>query len=83
MSSPYNEVMPIYAYACEACSKTFETLVTGSEKPSCPSCGSLKLEKQLSVFAVAGRSSDLPAGGFGGPCGSCGDPRGPGSCQNS
>lgn len=74
--------MPLYDYVCKDCKKDFETLVTGSEKPACPACGSLKLEKQLSVFATVGsRSSGQPSGGFTGPCGSCGDPRGPGSCQ--
>ena len=77
--------MPIYAYECEKCSKSFETLVTGSEKPVCPACGGAKLRKQLSVFAVAGSASSSPRAGmrdtgFAGPCGSCGDPRGPGSC---
>ena len=73
--------MPIYAYACKACTKIFETLMTGSEMARCPSCGSLKLEKQLSVFAVAGKAAKLPSAGFGGPCGNCQDPRGPGACQ--
>ena len=73
--------MPLYDYVCKDCAKSFETLVTGSEKASCPSCGSLKLEKQLSVFATVGaKGSSLPSGGFAGSCGSCGDPRGAGSC---
>lgn len=73
--------MPIYEYACKKCSNRFETLVQGSSsKPTCPSCGSAALDKQLSVFAVnsGGSPSHGPAPG---PCGSCGDPRGPGSCR--
>jgi putative FmdB family regulatory protein len=72
--------MPIYEYACKKCSSRFETLVQGSVKPSCPSCGSAALDKQLSVFAVSSGGS-TSHGQAPGPCGSCGDPRGPGSCR--
>jgi len=73
--------MPIFEYACLACSQRFESLVLSShdDPPRCPSCQSEKLEKQLSVFAVntgAAASRQAP-----GSCGSCGDPRGPGSCS--
>ena len=72
--------MPIYEYRCAACDHRFETIVRGSEAPSCPSCRSTALEKQLSVFAVgAGDGRALPA--MPGPCGTCGDPRGPGACS--
>ena len=76
--------MPLFEYRCESCDHRFETLVTGTEKPSCTQCGKRKLEKLFSAFAVssssgsAGRSMEAaPSGG----CGSCGDPRGPGSCR--
>jgi putative FmdB family regulatory protein len=104
--------MPLYEYRCRTCSRRFETLVFGSEKPSCPKCRGKDLEKLWSAFAVAGgerksESDDFGGsgsdfggddfggdggggdmgGGFGGGmdassggCGSCGDPRGPGSC---
>jgi len=32
--------MPIYEYVCKDCEKPFEALVYGSEKASCPHCGS-------------------------------------------
>ena len=71
--------MPLYEYVCRRCSKRFEALVFGDEKPECPACGTRELEKQLSTFAVGGEGArDVsPAPGA---CGTCGDPRGPGSC---
>ena len=99
--------MPLYEYVCRSCSKRFEALVFGSEKPSCPKCHGGDLEKLFSTFAAHGTEKgsgsfgsdfgggDLGGGDFGGDdgggggdldasggggCGSCGDPRGPGSC---
>ncbi|MFZ3180212.1 MAG: zinc ribbon domain-containing protein [Methylocystis silviterrae] len=40
--------MPLYAYVCDACSAEFELLVRASETPACPSCGSEKLQQQVS-----------------------------------
>lgn len=71
--------MPLYEYVCRSCSARFEVLVIGSDVPACPSCRSRDLDKQLSVFAVGGGVKDATGGGTG-PCGTCGDPRGPGSC---
>jgi putative FmdB family regulatory protein len=72
--------MPIFEYICKQCDHAFEALVYGNEKASCPKCQSKRLEPQLSVFAVnaKGSPSSAPAAG---PCGSCGDPRGPGACS--
>jgi len=74
--------MPLYEYACRECAKEFEALVRSSETPSCPSCHSADLQRKLSVFAAhtqgGSSSGEVPAMG---PCGSCGDPRGPGSCS--
>ena len=73
--------MPIYEYLCAGCGHEFEVLVRGSERPRCPECESAELEKRLSVFSAhGGTRSDLPAPG---PCGTCGDPRGPGACDLS
>jgi putative FmdB family regulatory protein len=72
--------MPLYEYDCQACGRAFEALVFGSEKPECPACGSGKATKRFSAFAVtSGTREAPPAGG----CGTCGDPRGPGSCSTS
>ena len=89
--------MPLFEYICKSCSLKFEQLVTGALTPSCPSCQSRALEKQISVFAVGGRgdgtSGDATSGSADGDfdglssdgpgaCGTCGDPRGPGSCDS-
>jgi len=72
--------MPIFEYVCKECDHPFEALVFGNEKASCPKCKSKKLVPQLSVFAVSAKAASgtsVPSGA----CGSCGDPRGPGSCS--
>jgi putative FmdB family regulatory protein len=76
--------MPIFEYVCKECEYEFEALVFGKQKAECPKCQSKKLEPQLSVFAVsaksgAGTQPSMPASA--GPCGSCGDARGPGACS--
>ena len=72
--------VPLFEYACRACGHRFELLTRAGQKPACKDCGSEDLEKQLSVFAVSASSaaSSLQASG---PCGTCGDPRGPGACS--
>jgi putative FmdB family regulatory protein len=77
--------MPIFEYICKECDHRFELIVNGNKKAACPDCQSRRLEKQLSVFAVNARAGPstgavretLPMA----PCGSCGDPRGPGACS--
>ncbi len=70
--------MPIFEYRCDPCGHQFETLVRGAETPACPTCASTALTKQLSRFTASSRApAPLPAPGS---CGTCGDPRGPGSC---
>ena len=75
--------MPIFEYVCRRCGHRFEQLVYGQAAPECPSCRGRKVEKQLSVFAAATKGAGAPARRefTPGPCGSCGDPRGPGSCS--
>lgn len=74
------ETMPIFEYICKECDHQFEALVYGEQKAECPKCHGGKLAPQLSVFAVSpkGGSNAAPSTGA---CGSCGDPRGPGSCS--
>ena len=72
--------MPIFEYTCKGCGHEFEALVFGEDKASCPKCKSRKLSPQLSVFAVSAKGS-AAAMRAAGPCGSCGDPRGPGACS--
>jgi putative FmdB family regulatory protein len=73
--------MPIYDYLCRDCGAPYQELILGGEVPTCPQCSSHRAEKQFSPFAArgAGVRPDLPPPGA---CGTCGDPRGPGSCDN-
>jgi putative FmdB family regulatory protein len=74
--------MPIFEYVCKECQHEFEALVFGPQKAECPKCQSKKLEPQLSVFAVSAKSGAASQPSISpGPCGSCGDARGPGACS--
>lgn len=70
--------MPIYNFLCQSCGSPYQELILGSEAPTCPHCESHEAEKQLSTFAVGTGAPELPPAGS---CGTCGDPRGPGSCS--
>ena len=76
----FEEGMPIFEYICKECDHEFEALVFGKDRAECPKCHSKKLEPQLSVFATAAKGSSSGSASAG-PCGSCGDPRGPGACS--
>jgi putative FmdB family regulatory protein len=71
--------MPLFEYVCRDCGHGFEAFVTSERPPSCPSCHGRVLEKQFSVFAVSTTSREATPTAA--PCGTCGDPRGPGSCS--
>lgn len=60
--------MPIFEYKCNDCGTVFEIIVGPSEKEIlCKTCGSKRVDRQLSVFAVSS--------------GSCGhDKHGPQAC---
>jgi putative FmdB family regulatory protein len=75
--------MPLFEYECRACGRQFEFLTRAGQSPACPSCASAELQKQLSAFAVGSGSTSAAFSGPQpmGPCGSCGDPRGPGACS--
>jgi putative FmdB family regulatory protein len=74
--------MPIYEYVCRKCDHQFEALLATSQASAeCPECKGEDLEKLLSVFSVAGEKQARPARLTAGPCGTCGDPRGPGACS--
>ena len=70
--------MPVYEYACNGCSQSFELLVRKSKAtPECPHCKSDDLRRKLSSFSsqMNGASSDSfcspqPSGGCcgGGAC---------------
>ena len=71
--------MPIYEYECEDCGRHFEKIVYRPSSPvACDSCGSTRVEKRYSAFAVGSgdsMGSEAPAG-----CTTCGAER-PGMCQ--
>jgi putative FmdB family regulatory protein len=81
--------MPLFEYTCQSCGHRFEHLTRADREAVCPACDGHALNKLLSTFAVgaangsgsrsdfASRSDLAPSG----PCGSCGDPRGPGACS--
>jgi putative FmdB family regulatory protein len=72
--------MPIFEYVCQECDHEFEAIVLGQQKAACPKCESKKLKQQISKFAVSGSDKSAPTAAAG-PCGTCGDPRGPGACS--
>jgi putative FmdB family regulatory protein len=74
--------MPLFEYACRECAHQFEVLVRGRDVPECPACHATNLQRRLSTFAAHthGSSAERTAAPMG-PCGTCGDPRGPGACS--
>lgn len=62
--------MPIYEYRCEECDQAFEKLVRAfRETATCPGCGSDKVERRFSTFAMSGASGGSPSSGGGCGCG--------------
>jgi len=53
--------MPIFEYVCKKCHHRFERLVLGQQRPRCPECASLRLERQVEAFAQ-GRPTPQPRG---------------------
>lgn len=45
-------IIPIFEYSCQGCGHTFEALVRGDAKPSCPECSSADLERHFSLPTV-------------------------------
>lgn len=77
--------MPLYEFRCRDCATRFEDLVRSVDEATCLKCGSRRVERLLSAFAVrnsgAGGGAAGSDGASAGSCGSCGDPRGPGACR--
>ncbi len=66
--------MPLYGFICDDCTEIFEELVMSAGKMddvACPTCGSRKVQRQLSLVAglggsgsgVSSASSCSPGGG--------------------
>ena len=51
--------MPLYSYHCAKCDGDVELLIGSSETPVCPSCGSKKLQRLMSLTAPHGKSRGL------------------------
>lgn len=51
--------MPLFDYRCQSCAVEFEVLVRaasyGDPPPACPACGSEKIDRLLSTFAMSSR----------------------------
>ena len=58
--------MPIYEFACQKCRRIFSFLsrrMIPDRPPVCPKCGSKRMEKQLSRFAMTRRLTEPAAQG--------------------
>ncbi len=74
--------MPVYESHCQACEREFEFFhrsLRADETVKCPSCGSTKAGRKLSVFSAGRAEPSAPAGcpmpgggGCGGQCGKFG-----------
>ena len=57
--------MPLFDFRCQSCAHEFEALIRpasyGDPPPSCPACGSDKLERLLSTFALSTREKTQAA----------------------
>lgn len=53
--------MPLYEFHCKECNCDFELLVRGSTAYVCPECGSAEVEKQVSLPASPGKTTELIA----------------------
>jgi putative FmdB family regulatory protein len=51
--------MPLYSYHCAKCDKDVELLISSSDTPACPTCGSQELARQVSRTAPEGKSRGL------------------------
>lgn len=72
--------MPIFEFVCSSCHHEFDELVRASKAAdaiTCPSCGSRRAERRLSVFAARAANPSKATAAGPGPCGRCGDPNGP------
>ena len=65
--------MPLFEYRCRDCGEQFETVVFDRNRPvTCKKCYSARVEKQISVFAVAGGQRSESTALEPGPCTTCG-----------
>lgn len=72
--------MPLFSYYCTECGAQSELLIRGGEHPACPSCGSVKLEKQASRFAAVANAAPEPMCASGACSSAASCPYGGGCC---
>ena len=56
--------MPIYEFYCRKCNTIYNFLsrkVQPDARPKCPACKTVKLDKEVSLFAATGRAKDASA----------------------
>jgi putative FmdB family regulatory protein len=56
--------MPIYEFYCEACHTIFNFFskrINTTKRPKCPQCKTRTLTREISLFAIGGRSSEEDA----------------------
>ena len=72
--------MPLFEYLCRDCGLPFEKIVPRHDsQANCSHCDSKNVEKQLSVFAVAGSANSDSSTSETPGCGRCGADQ-PGTC---
>ena len=57
--------MPIYEYRCKECDEKFDVFVRSAaqkDAPTCPKCGSQKVQKNISLFGVGSTSGSNQVG---------------------
>jgi len=52
--------MPLFAYVCKTCNTSAELLVRSNEQVVCPSCGSRKMERQMSRITPRRNTAPQP-----------------------
>lgn len=69
--------MPIYEFHCRKCGTDFEELtsLSGVASVVCSHCGSKRVDKLMSAFAVQGSDPMAKASAEPGGCGACGAPQ--------
>lgn len=55
--SLYNQIVPLYEYACRGCGRHFEAFVTAQRRAVCPACNGEDLQKLLSSPGMVGTAS--------------------------
>ncbi|MGQ0680917.1 FmdB family zinc ribbon protein [Bradyrhizobium sp.] len=51
--------MPLYGFHCTECGKDTELLISAGDTPTCPRCGSEKLDRLISRVAPPGKSRGI------------------------